>query len=244
MVRQGNVLLLTLSSIGGKSQVHGSSCGEAQVQDSSRGGQSQILVRWWNEDKLDTELAENDIVAGLPLGQPFSWFSANNCCQFSWWSLNIIVGRAIIKEHDNTITKVDINVIDDDIVGIVHKDNEEIEGKLADNYIVVGGTITKENVIDDSKVEIVHEDDEENLDKLDTELRDNSIPVNRTIITKVDANVNDYNILGIGHENNEGNEDELDRELADNYRFVDKIIIKADANAIDDNIVGNGHEDD
>ena len=150
-----------VSSIGGKSQVHGSSCGEAQVQDSSRGGQSQILVRWWNEDKLDTELAENDIVVGLPLGQPFSWFSANNCCQFSWWSPNIIAGRAIIKEHDNTITKVDINVIDDDIVGIVHKDNEEIEGKLADNYIVVGGTITKENVIDDSKVGIVHEDDDE-----------------------------------------------------------------------------------
>merc|ERR1711867_181132 len=105
------------------------------------------------------------------------------------------MGRAIIKEHDNTITKVDINVIDD------------------------------------SKVGIVHEDDEENLDKLDTELRDNSNPVNRTIITKVDANVIDDNILGIGHENNEGNEDELDRELADNYSFVDKIIIKADANA-------------
>ena len=45
-------------------------------------------------------------------------------------SPNIIVGRAIIKEDDNTITKVDTNVIDDGIVGIVLKDNKEIEGKL------------------------------------------------------------------------------------------------------------------
>ena len=45
-------------------------------------------------------------------------------------SPNIIVGRAIIKEADNTITKVDTNVIDDGIVGIVLKDNKEIEGKL------------------------------------------------------------------------------------------------------------------
>ena len=137
---------------------------------------------------------------------------------------------------------VDTNVIDDGLVEIVHKD--EIEGKLADNYIVVGGTITKENVIDDSKVGIVHEDDEENLDKLDTELGDNSIHVIRTIITEVDANVIDDNIVGIGHEDSEGNEDELDTELADNYSFVDRIIIKVDVNAIDDSIVGNGHEDD
>ena len=94
---------------------------------------------------------------------------------------------------------VDTNVIDDGLVEIVHKD--EIEGKLADNYIVVGGTITKENVIDDSKIGIVHEDDEEK-DKLDTELADNVIPLNRTILTEVDANVIVDSIVGIGYEDN------------------------------------------
>ena len=42
-------------------------------------------------------------------------------------------------------TQVDANVIDDGIVAINHKDNKEIEEKLdaelADNYIVVAGTI-------------------------------------------------------------------------------------------------------
>ena len=120
---------MTLSSIGGKSQVHGSSCGKAQVQDSSRGGQSQILVRWWNEDKLDTELAENDIVVG------------------------------------RTINQVDANVIDDNILGIGHENNEgnedELDRELADNYSFVDKIIIKAdaNAIDDNIVGNGHEDD-------------------------------------------------------------------------------------
>ena len=97
-------------------------------------------------------------------------------------------------------TEVDANVIDDGIVAINYKDNKEIEEKLdkelEDNYIVVVETIY------DSKVGIVHEDDEENLDKLDTELADNVIPLNRTILTEVDANVIVDSIVGIGYEDN------------------------------------------
>ena len=96
-------------------------------------------------------------------------------------------------------TEVDANVIDDGIVAINHKDNKEIEEKLdkelEDNYIVVVETIY------DIKVGIVHEDDEEK-DKLDTELADNVIPLNRTILTEVDANVIVDSIVGIGYEDN------------------------------------------
>ena len=95
--------------------------------------------------------------------------------------------------------KVDVNIIDDGIVAINYKDNKEIEEKLdkelEDNYIVVVETIY------DIKVGIVHEDDEEK-DKLDTELADNVIPLNRTILTEVDANVIVDSIVGIGYEDN------------------------------------------
>ena len=83
------------------------------------------------------------------------------------------------------LIEVDANVVDDNIVGIGHEDNDgnedELDTELADNYSFVDRIIIKvdANAIDDSIVGNGHEDDE---DKLDKELADNYIIVDRVII--------------------------------------------------------------